>query len=133
MSETFTTDETPRATEATPRASAFSLLAAPAAYGVAAVLNYFVAPAACQMGLSGGGYSLLRIVTFLLTGLALLVTVWGAYSSYRSIQRAKAAGATSDDSSRFLGVGGFMLAVLFTALTVIAGLSGLAMAPCRPV
>ena len=56
MSETFTTDETPRATEATPRASAFNLLAAPAAYGVAAVLNYFVAPAACQMGLSGGGY-----------------------------------------------------------------------------
>jgi hypothetical protein len=133
MTETYTTDETPRETEPTPRASAFSLLAAPAAYGVAAVLNYFVAPAACQLGLSGSGFSLLRVITFLLTGLALLVTAWAAYSSYRNIQRARAAGATADESSRFLGVGGFMLSVLFTGLTIIAGLSGLAMQPCRPV
>lgn len=115
-----------------PRASAMGLLAAPAAYAVVAVVNYFLAPAACGLGL-GGGYSVLKVVTFFITGLGLMVAVWAGYRSYRNVQRAREAGASSDDSSRFIGVGGIMLAVLFSALTVIAGLSGLALKPCQPV
>ena len=133
MTETATPNDTRRAEEPSRGASALGLLAAPAAYAVVAALNYFVAPAACQLGLSGTGFTLLRLITFALTGLGLLVALWGGYRAYRNLQRARAAGAASDDSSRFLGVGGLMLSVLFIALIIIAGLSGLAMQPCRPV
>lgn len=131
MPETVPTENTPHETAPSRTASAASLLAAPAAYAVVAVVNYFLAPAACQLGVQAFG--LLRIVAFLLTALGLLVVVWAGYRSYRHVQRASAAGATSDDSSRFLGVGGIMLSVLFAALTIIAGLSGLAGRPCEPV
>jgi hypothetical protein len=132
MTETVPTEENRSQSEPSRGASAFGLLAAPAAYAVVAVVNYFLAPAACAMGL-GGGFTVLKIVTFLITALGLLVAVWAGYRSYRYVQRSHAAGASSDDSSRFLGVGGIMLAVLFSALTIIAGLSGLALQPCRPV
>jgi hypothetical protein len=122
----------PATAEPNPRGSALGLLAAPAAYAVVAVVNYLLAPAACGLGL-GGGFSVLKVITFVITALGLLVAVWAGYRSYRNVQRAREAGATSDDSSRFVGVGGIMLAVLFSALTIIAGLSGLAMKPCQPV
>src|SRR5688572_19515828 len=124
--------ETTQPEEAPSRgATGLGILAAPAAYAIVAVTNYFLAPAVCQMGL--GGISLLRIVTFLITLLGLVVAVWGGYLSYRNVQRARAAGAGADDSRRFVGVGGIMLSVLFSALIIIAGLSGLAMRPCEPV
>ena len=132
MTDTPPTENMPRESAPSRGASVTSLLAAPGAYGVVALVNYFLAPAACALGL-GSGYTLVVIVTFLLTALGLLVAVWSGYRSYRNVQRAQAAGASSDDSSRFLGVGGIMLSVLFTALIVIAGLSGLAGRPCEPV
>jgi hypothetical protein len=132
MSETAPTNSADGESVPSRGASAFSLLAAPAAYAVVALVNYILAPAACALGL-GSGFPLLRIITFLITVLGLLVTVWAGYRSYRHVQSARAAGAKADDSSRFLGVGGIMLAVLFSALTIIAGLSGLALQPCQPV
>ena len=131
MTDTVQPENTQPA-EAPSRASTgLGILAAPAAYAIVAVLNYFLAPAVCQAGL--GNYGLLRTITFIITLLGLLVAVWGGYLSYRNVQRAKAAGAGADDSRRFVGVGGIMLSVLFSALTIIAGLSGLAMRPCEPV
>ena len=131
MTDTVQPENTQPAEAPSRGATGLGILAAPAAYAIVAVLNYFLAPAVCQAGL--GNYGLLRTITFIVTLLGLLVAVWGGYLSYRNVQRAKAAGAGADDSRRFVGVGGIMLSVLFSALTIIAGLSGLAMRPCEPV
>jgi hypothetical protein len=112
-------------------ATGFGILAAPAAYAVVALVNYIVAPAVCQAGMSGS--TVLKVVTFLVTAAGLLVALWAGYTAYRNVQGARAAGASSDDSRRFISVGGIMLSVLFSALIIIAGLSGLAMRPCEPV
>jgi hypothetical protein len=107
------------------------LLAAPAAFAVVALFNYVVAPAACQLG--PVGFNVFRILAFVVTAAGVLVAVWGGYLAYRNVQRARTVGAEASDSTRFLGVGGIMLSVLFIALTIITGLSGLAMRPCEPV
>ncbi len=131
MTETTQPETTPTEEAPSRGATRLGLLAAPAAYAVVAVVNYFVAPVACQLGAMG--FNVMRIIVFLVTLAGLLVAVWGGYLAYRNVRQAKAAGAPSDDSARFLGVGGIMLSVLFSALTIIAGLSGLAMRPCEPV
>jgi hypothetical protein len=63
----------------------------------------------------------------------LLLVAVGGYVAYRNWNQGRAAGAESEDRSRFLGAGGILLAAVFFGLTLVAGLSGLAFQPCRPV
>jgi hypothetical protein len=79
------------------------------------------------------GFNVIRILTFLVSLVGVLVIMWAGYQAYRNVQRARAAGAESAHGARFLGVGGIMLSALFLALTVIVALSGLAFRPCEPV
>jgi hypothetical protein len=113
------------------RSAGLGLLIGPAAFAVAALLNLVIAPPLCAAGLADSG--LFRLAVFAISLGALLVAVWGVYRAYRITTQAKRAGADSEDAPRFLGVGGIMLSVLFVALTVIVGLSGLALRTCQPV
>jgi hypothetical protein len=110
-------------------------LAAPAAFVIVALFTFVVAPGACALGLTTDvlGVSVLSVLTFLVAVGGLLVGLWGLRRSARNRDLARGAGAESDDASRFFATGGIMLSVLFIALTLIVGLSGLALAPCQPV
>jgi hypothetical protein len=108
-----------------------SLLLAPAAFAVVAGFNYAVAPALCAGGLEDSG--LFAGLAFVVTAAGILAGVWGGYTAYRLRQLGGEAGLPSDDSGRFLSVGGILLSVLFVALAIFAGLSSLAFRPCHPV
>jgi hypothetical protein len=131
MTETYKTDDSRPEAAPSRGSSVLNLMLSPAAFAVVAVFNYLVGPAACQLGVTG--FNVIRILTFLVSLVGVLVIVWAGYQSYRNVQRARATGASSDNSARFLGVGGIMLSALFLALTVIVGLSGLSFRPCEPV
>jgi hypothetical protein len=113
------------------RSAGLGLLIGPAAFAIAALLNVVLAPPLCAAGL--GDSLLFRLMVFLISLGALLLSLWGVYRAYRITTQAKRAGADAEDAPRFLGVGGIMLSVLFVALTVIVGLSGLAFRTCQPV
>ncbi len=128
---------TPPPCESVPsrRSQAFSLLASPAAFVIVAAFNYFVAPAACQLGLlqaGSSGNTLLGLIGLVVTLAGLGVTVWAGYTAHRNWNQAQAAGAGSDTPARFMAAGGIMVSALFIALTIFVGLSGLALAPCHP-
>jgi hypothetical protein len=113
------------------RSAGLGLLIGPAAFAIAVLLNIVIAPPLCAAGL--GASLAFRIVVFLISLGALLLALWGVNRAYRLTTQAKRAGADAEDAPRFLGVGGIMLSVLFLALTVIVGLSGLALRTCQPV
>ena len=108
-----------------------SLLAPPAAFAVIALYNFAVAPAICQLGFSR--HILFVVFSFAIAAAGVGVGLVGVYKSYRNHIEARAAGAEAGESRRFLSVGGILLSVVFTGLTIIAGISSLAFAPCRPV
>jgi hypothetical protein len=108
-----------------------TLLVAPAAFVIVALYNYLVAPGLCGLGLEG--QFLFRLFSFTFTAIGVAAGLWGLYASYRHRVDADAASSDPANTTKFLSVGGIMLSVLFIALTIIAGISSLAFAPCQPV
>ena len=111
------------------------VLAAPAAFGVAALTNYVLAPSACQAGaLQGGllGTTVLAVLAFGVSVLMLGLGLWGAWLAYQSRAHMREANLAADSPERFFGAGGILVSVVFIALTLFVSFSSLAFQPCHP-
>lgn len=106
----------------------FGLLAGPAGYGLVALFSYFIAPSACNNAANVGVLGVLGFGVSL-AGLALCAA--GGVVAFRNRRRAQQAGAASDTSPNYLGVGGILVSIIFFALTLFASLGNLAFRPCQ--